>query len=369
MKKQLPVITLVAPLPPPFGGMANQAKQLLRLLKEEGMTVHIVQVNAPYRPAVIAKIPMLRALFRLLPYLRKLWTGIGKTDVVHVFANSGWAWHLFAVPAIWIGWLRKKPVVINYRGGEAESFFRSSMGWIRPSMKKATTIVVPSGFLQEVFSAWQIKTEIVPNIIDLSRFKTVAKKEIIQAPHILVSRNLEAIYDVSTSLRAFAMVLVKYPDAKLTIAGEGPEAVKLLGLAGDLQCTDSVTFIGRVDNTRMPALYEEAHIALNTSRVDNMPISILEAMASGVPVVSTDAGGIPYLVQNGKSAILAPVGNHEALARAMLQILDSPKLYKQLAEEGLKEARKYDWEQVKGRWFAIYENAASLEPPLNEELS
>ena len=86
--------------------MANQCEQLVRLLRDEGMSVNLVRTNSPYRPAWTGAIPILRAGFRLVPYVWKLWRAIGRSQVVHVLANSGWAWHLLAAPALWIGTLR-----------------------------------------------------------------------------------------------------------------------------------------------------------------------------------------------------------------------------------------------------------------------
>ena len=129
-------VGLVGPLPPPSGGMANQTLQLTRLLREEGLQVDVVQVNPPYRPAWAERVRGVRAVFRLLPYLLRLWRCAGQCDLLHVMANSGWSWHLFAVPAIWIGRWRGAPVLVNYRGGEAEAFFARSLRWVRPSMAR-----------------------------------------------------------------------------------------------------------------------------------------------------------------------------------------------------------------------------------------
>ena len=82
-------LCLVGPIPPPAGGMANQTRQLKQLLEQDGVKVTMVAVNAPYRPAIIGKIPGLRAVFRLIPYLVSLYRSIGKAQVVHVMANSG----------------------------------------------------------------------------------------------------------------------------------------------------------------------------------------------------------------------------------------------------------------------------------------
>ena len=144
-------IGLVGPLPPPSGGMANQTRQLVRLLQSEGLDVELVQTNAPYKPLWVGRLRGIRALFRLLPYLWQLWRTAGRVDLLHVMANSGWSWHLFAAPAIWVGWLRRTPVVLNYRGGEADEFFQKSFRWVRPSLARVAAVVVPSGFLAGVF--------------------------------------------------------------------------------------------------------------------------------------------------------------------------------------------------------------------------
>ena len=117
-------IGLVGPLPPPYGGMANQTQQLAELLRSEGLAVSLLQTNAAYRPQWVSGLPFTRALFRLIPYLYELWQLAGRTDLIHIMANSGWSWHLFAAPAVWIAKLRKVPVVVNYRGGEADTLPR-----------------------------------------------------------------------------------------------------------------------------------------------------------------------------------------------------------------------------------------------------
>jgi glycosyltransferase involved in cell wall biosynthesis len=147
-------LLLAGPLPPPFGGMANQTRQLARLLEEEGVRVTVVRTNAPYRPAWVKNLRGIRAAFRLLPYLGKLWLESGRADVVHVMANSGWAWHLFAAPAIRIARLRGRPVVVNYRGGLAREFLARSATSVKRSFRRvscamcsATTARSPMSFL------------------------------------------------------------------------------------------------------------------------------------------------------------------------------------------------------------------------------
>ena len=351
-------VLLVGPLPPPAGGMANQTRQLAELLRGEGASVELVRTNAPYRPAWAAQLKGLRALFRLLPYLAQLWRGAGRADVVHVMANSGWSWHLFAAPAVWIASLRGVPVVVNYRGGEAGSFLARAAPAVRASMRRAAMLAVPSGFLQQVFVDHGMHARIVPNIIDLGRFHPAnPPRQAGRAPHLLVARNLEAIYGNDTALRAFALLSEHYPAATLTLAGAGPEADALAALARELGVAERVRFPGRLDRDEMAALYRDADLMLNASRVDNMPNAILEALASGLPVVTTDAGGIPFMVEHRRTAMLAPVDDAPALAAAMRDVLDDASLRTALVSQGLTEVQRYRWSSVRAELLAAYQAA------------
>jgi glycosyltransferase involved in cell wall biosynthesis len=347
-------IGLVGPLPPPSGGMANQTLQLRGLLEGAGHAVEMIQVNAAYRPAWAARLKGVRALFRMLPYLLQLWQAAGRNDLFHVMANSGWSWHLFAAPAIWIGRLRGTPVVINYRGGEADTFLQASLASVGPSLRRASAVIVPSGFLKAVFGKYGFATEVVPNIINLERFSPAALPPDGAAPRILVSRNLEAIYDNATGLRAFALLRAQCPGATLVIAGSGPLLADLEQLAAELQLAGAVTFTGRVENAGMAALYQGADIMLNCSLVDNMPNSVLEALASGVAVVSTNVGGVPYLVDDGKTALLVPPQSPQAMCDAMLRLLEQAPLRLALREAGLRSVQQYTWTQVQPRLLQVY---------------
>ena len=138
-----------------------------------------------------------------------------------------------------------------------------------------------------------------------------------KSPHILVTRNLELIYDNATALRAFNIVKRTFPGANLTIAGVGPERQALEELAIRLGLETSITFTGQlIMRVSLPSPYRGC---------DGEPESggqhahlILEALASGVPIVSTDVGGVPYMVEHGKTALLVPVQDPEAMARAIL---------------------------------------------------
>jgi glycosyltransferase involved in cell wall biosynthesis len=351
--------------------MANQTRQLARLLGEEGLHVELIQTNAPYKPSWIERWRGIRALFRLLPYLRVLWKTAGRVELFHVMANSGWSWHLFAAPAIWIGWWRGIPVVLNYRGGEIEEFFQKSFHWVRPSLDRVAAVIVPSGYTADVFRRRGYDVRLVKNIIDTGQFtrsERLCPPRAAQGPHLLVTRNLEPIYDIGTALHVLQRLVRIHPEARLTVCGSGPDMPALVELARELGISEAVTFTGNLDNNDIAPLYRSADIMLNTSLADNMPVSVLEALASGVPVVSTNVGGVPYLVEHGKTALLAEPRDHEAMAEAVLSLLGNPEMARTLVTNGLTEIRNYTWSRVRQDLLSVYasvvETAHAAQPRL-----
>lgn len=352
-------LALVGPLPPPSGGMANQCRQLARLLGEEGVPVEVVQTNAPYRPAWAERLKGIRALFRLIPYKWALWRAAGRNDVVHVMANSDWSWYLFATPAILLARLRRVPVLVNYRGGGAERFFANASPLALATLRLADALVVPSGFLQAVFRQFGCEARVIPNIIDLSRFVPRVADTDSATAHIIITRNLEPVYDIAAAIRAFALLHQQLPLSRMTIAGSGPLLAQLQQLAQQLGVAEAISFAGRIDNDQMAALYQSADVMLNPSKVDNMPISILEAFASGVPVVSTNVGGVPFIAQHEVSALLVEPGDDQAMASAMLRVLQQPKLRRTLCDNGQRQVAHYAWPIVRQQWLDLYNQLRS----------
>lgn len=357
-------MALVGPLPPPAGGMANQTRQLAELLRAAGAEVDLVPTNPPFRPAWVGKLPVLRAGVRLAAYVLRLWRAAGRAQLLHVMANSGWSWHLFAVPAIWVARARGVPVVVNYRGGGAADFLARSQRQVRFSMRQVAALIVPSGFLVNVFQRFGIAAEIVPNILDLARFRPAdaarpgaAARQGGPRSQVVVARNLEAIYDNATAIQAFALLRQRLPGALLTVAGSGPEAGRLQALVLALGMNDAVRFTGTLDRDAMAALYATADVSLNPSLTDNSPNSVLESMASGVPVVSTDVGGVPFILEDGRTGLLVPPGDAQAMAAALYRLLTDEALWQSLATASQAEVQRYAWPQVAARLLGVYRRA------------
>jgi L-malate glycosyltransferase len=212
--------------------------------------------------------------------------------------------------------------------------------------------VVPSGFLREVFAVHGFAAQVVPNIVDLARFAPAPQRPF--GARFLVARNLEPIYDNATALRAFDLVRKQLPQARLTVAGSGPELEALRSLAGELGLDAAVDFSGRQEVDAMAELYRRSDIVLNPALADNMPNSLLEAMASGVPVVTTDVGGIGFVVRDMHTALLVRPGAPVEMAAAALRLAADPGLRSQLIGAGLEAVAEYSWDQVRPKLFDVY---------------
>lgn len=219
--------------------------------------------------------------------------------------------------------------------------------------------MTPSAYLQRVFARHALDAEIIPNIVDLDRFGLRAPPAAGGAPHIVVARNLEPIYGLDTAIRALALLRRTHPQATLTLAGSGPQRDELQALARSLALAQAVHFPGRIAHADMPALYARADLALNPSTVDNMPNSVLEAFASGVPLVSTHVGGVPDIVDDGVSGLLVPPGDPPAMAAALARLLDDAPLAQALARAGRAQVAAWGWPRVREQWRDAYRRAAA----------
>jgi glycosyltransferase involved in cell wall biosynthesis len=172
-----------------------------------------------------------------------------------------------------------------------------------------------------------------------------------------VTRNLEPLYDIDTALLVLQQVRRSFPTATMTICGSGPEHDRLVALTKRQEIDSAVVFTGRVENEQIAGLYQSADVMVNPSLADNMPNSILEALACGVPVVSTNVGGVPYLVQHEKTALLVPPGDVDAMAKAVIRLIEDPDLADHLVASGLAEIEQYTWPNVREKLQSVYTDA------------
>jgi glycosyltransferase involved in cell wall biosynthesis len=353
-------IAIVAPSLDILGGQSVQADLLVRAWEPDPeVDAWLVPINPPLPPPVrwTKRVKYLRTVATECTYVPRLIREIGRADVVHVFSASYWSFLLAPVPAIAAAKLHRRPVVLNYHSGEAPDHLAKSPT-ARAILAGVDRIVVPSAFLVRVFQRFDLGATAISNIVDLSRF--TYRERCSTAPRILSTRSFEGLYNVACTIRAFRLVQDRYPDASLTLAGGGRHEGALRRLVSDL-AVRNVTFAGRVPPDRVPGLYADHDVYLQSPNIDNMPLSVLEAFASGVPVVSTDVGGIPDIVTHRVTGLLAPAGDHAALAAHVLELVADPPLALSLARTAAKSRDRYHWHSVRRHWLGLYR--AMVTPP------
>jgi glycosyltransferase involved in cell wall biosynthesis len=212
-------------------------------------------------------------------------------------------------------------------------------------------IVVPSGYLVNVFHDFGLPASVVPNIVDLSQFRY--RERIPLRPHLVCTRGFSPYYSVDVVVRAFAAVKKEYPEAQLDLVGDGPLEGDIRKLVADLNLT-GVNFTGVASRQEIGKYYDQADIFINASWLDNMPLSIIEAFASGTPVVTTAPECMPYLVEHERTGLLSPVGDEKSLAANVIRLLRDPALSASLAQTAHEQSQKYTWQAVREQWLSSY---------------
>ena len=350
-------ILLIAPSLDIVGGQAVQASRLLELLQgASGIQIDFLPIN-PRLPRLfrgLQKVKYLRTLLTSGSFVCKLLARAGRYDILHSFSAANYSFLLSAAPAVLVSRLFGKRSIVNYRDGRASQHLA---GW-RTSrlLRLADRIVTPSEYLVDVFAQFVYRAQSIYNVIDLERFRFRVRKPV--RPVFLHNRGLEELYNVPCTLKAFGLVQQRYPDACLTIAHDGPLRAELKRMVRDWGLRN-VRFVGTVPQNEIPELYAAADIYLTSPNIDNMPGSLLECYASGLPVVATNVGGIPYIAENEETALLVDVNDHEGMARAAMRLIEEQGLAQRLASAARQQCELYSGKHVRSDWLALYDELHS----------
>jgi glycosyltransferase involved in cell wall biosynthesis len=354
-------VLIVAPSLAILGGQSVQAARLLEhLSREPSLEVAFLPINPrlPLGLHHLQRIKYVRTFVTSIAYVLSLLLRIYRYDVIHVFSASYFSFVLTPTPAILIGKLYRRKILLNYHSGEADDHLRRWRRTAIPTIRLVDSVIAPSEFLVRVFASYGLQATAIYNLMDTSEFRFRQRSPL--RPVFLSNRNLESHYGVDLVLRAFAVIQEKFPEASLTIAGEGSQSRALKALARDLTLRNTF-FIGQIDPHGMAEVYDAADIFLNGSEIDNQPLSILEAFSCGLPVVTTDAGGIPDLVEDGRTGIVISCGDYSAMAKRAIVLLHDPSSAKQMIEQARQECLKYSWVAVRDAWMNLYHRFASPE--------
>lgn len=329
-------ILLINNYRPGVGGISGQVEILQRKLREEGHTADIFST----------KTSLLKRLTLPLKLRR-----IGKRyDLFHIHCCSDWGF-LPAVVGVSVGRRLRKRIVLTYHGGGGEQFFERHPKLVRHYLTRTNQNIVLSGFLSQVFKRFQLPYTIIPNIIELDTSLFRERSEL--KPSFICTRAHEELYNIPCILHAFSKLQQSRPEATLTLVGDGSLHQELMQMS-DSMGLKNVTFTGRVDNSEIYAYLDRADILLSSPKVDNMPVSLLEAMNAGLLVISSRVGGVPFIIEDNRSGLLFESDNSDDLAEKMLFAIENQIYSNALIKHARLAVDAYRWENIKEKIYKAY---------------
>ena len=332
MKKVL----LIANYKPGTGGISGQVEKLHAYLDKEGVFngVFSTKGSLAYR---------IQVPFKLLKVAKDY-------DVLHVHTCSHWGF-ITTVLGVWAGKRLKKKVVVTYHGGGAEQFFSRHPRLVKKYLCQTDANIVLSGFLGNVFDKFQIPFTVIPNIVELEEGRFCPRATI--EPTFISIRTLSPLYNIECIIKAFKVVKKACPSARLTIVGDGPSRDSLEQFVRSESIQD-VTFVGRVDNARIYEYLNQSDIMLSAPRIDNMPVSVLEGFNAGLLVISSNVGGVPYMIEDEVNGLLFESNNSMALAEKMMWALSHQDESHNMIDNAKEVVKLYSWECVREKIFELY---------------
>jgi glycosyltransferase involved in cell wall biosynthesis len=287
---------------------------------------------------------------RLFDMVATAWRQQARYEVAVVDVYSGpsfvWAEAVCQVLA-WAG----KPFVLTLHGGNLPVFARRWPGRVRRLLRMAALVTAPSAYLREQMLDYRGDLALIPNAIELSAYEYVFRRRV--TPRLVWLRAFHEIYNPTLGPRVLLLLEKEFPGVELTMIGRDKGDGSLAAtrqLAERLGVAHRLHTPGGVPKQQVPGVLQRGDIFLNTTRIDNTPISVLEAMACGLPVVSTNVGGIPYLLAHGRTALLTASDNAEEMAAAVRSLLVDPALAARLSMAGRALAASCSWPSVLPQW-------------------
>ncbi len=320
------------------GGTPTSIDILAPLLRAEGFTVHTASSKK-------------NQLLRLSDMLTTIIRDHKSTDAVLIDTYSTrnfW----YAVFCSQLCQILKVKYILILRGGKLASRLEKNPNLFRGVLQGAYINIVPSVFMAESLKTNKIfNYRYIPNSVNLQNYPFKFREK--TRPRLLWVRSFAEIYNPLLALKVLEDLLKDHPEAKLCMVGpqkdESYEECQAYAREKNLP----VDFPGLLSKEEWVKLSSDYDIFLNTTDVDNTPVSVIEAMALGLPVVSTNVGGMPFLIENGKTGLLVPPGDVNAMLSQINFLLEKPEEAQKISLAAREKVEAFDWEVVKLEWVDL----------------
>lgn len=291
---------------------------------------------------------------QLLRFLDMSWSVFKyrrKTDYVIIDTYSTFSfWYAFMTSQLCrIFRLKYIPIL---HGGDLPNRLDKSSNLCKMIFNHSYQNVAPSGYLFDAFQKRNYPNLIfIPNTIEIKNYPFFNRE--IKTPKLLWVRSFAWLYNPKMAVDVLKELQKQYPDAELCMVGPDKD--------GSLEATRQyakeqgvkVKFTGRLSKPEWIKLSEEYNIFINTTNFDNTPVSVMEALCLGLPVVSTNVGGIPFLLEDQKNALLVNKEDTEAMVQSIFKLINNPQLKNTIVENALHLVKTFDWSVVKTKWAEI----------------
>lgn len=321
---------------PNVGGISGQVEILSESLSTEGVKTKIFNTGC--------------SLMRPLFFFPLLFEGRHYT-IIHIHGCSNLGGFYPIMLGTLVGKILKRKIIVTYHGGGAKKFFSKYLKLIQPFFNLANHITVPSDFLLKTFKEYGFKPLVIPNILRSQRGNFRIRNKI--KPVLIVTRALNKIYNVECAINAFKLVQKRYKNSKLIIVGDGKEMKNLMRLVKILNLR-GVNFVGRIPNDDIFLELDKADIFINPTTQDNMPVSLLEALACGLVVISTNVGGVPFIIKDKVNGLLVENNDCVKIANRVNELIENNELAKRLIVNGKNTIENYSWNKIKYNLCDIY---------------
>jgi len=291
-------------------------------------------------------------LFRLFDMIFSIIKNKNRIDFVLIDTYSGWAFSYAILCSLFAQLFNIKYIPI-LRGGNLPERIRSSFLMSNLVFKHSYINIAPSQYLEKEFNDFNYKVKYIPNYIDLDNYKHKIRTNC--GPKLIWVRSFHTIYNSEMAVRVLHMLLQSYPEAKLCMIGPDKDGSmqSCKELAEKLSLKKHITFTGLLSKKEWIELSSNYDIFINTTYIDNMPVSVIEAMALGFPIVSTNVGGLKYLHNDGQDALLVDKNDARGMKENINALLNDSALAKSLSMNARKKAEEYSWENVDPMWRNI----------------
>ena len=274
-----------------------------------------------------------------------------KTDIVLIDTYSTLNFY-YALVISQLCRIVKKPYIPILHGGNLPSRLKTNKFYSKLIFNNAKVNIAPSLYLTNIFREYGHKNVVfIPNAINVEDYPISNRGNNIIC--LLWVRSFAKIYNPNLAIKVLGNLKNKGYKAELCMIGPDSDGSFELTrqLANKLQL--KVKFTGKLTKNEWHKLSEDYNVFINTTNFDNMPVSVVEAMALGLPVVSTNVGGMAYLINNQKDGILVNREDEEAMAKAILELFSNDKLKQTIIQNARKKVENFDWKIVKQQWIRI----------------